>query len=158
MSTPTYLPIATYQLSSPAASVTFGSIDQSFRDLVIVANATTPEVYVTFNGDTGSNYSVMWGLVYTATKYAGISNSQTKGALSRTAWGGNVVCSIMDYSQTNKNKNWHSQANGAVAANNALETITGRWASNSAITSITLQGLGAGNYPTGSSFTLFGIA
>lgn len=152
-----YVPLANLTLSSSAASVTFSSISQAYRDLVLVMSATSPEPYIQFNNDTGSNYNFLWMLGMDAA-YSGSSTSQTSAALARVAWGGNVVASIMDYSATDKHKTFLSRANGAGVGNNAVEAIAGRWASTSAISTVKVLGFGGGTFPAGSSFALYGIA
>ena len=58
----TYTPIATTTLGSAASSVTFSSISGSYTDLILITNpssATTDQsIYVQFNADTGTNYSM----------------------------------------------------------------------------------------------------
>jgi hypothetical protein len=143
--------------------VTFSSIPttlngKTLRDLVVVTSATSPEMYVRFNSDSGSNYNFVWMLGFDNSAFSGSSSSQARLALARVAWGGNTITQIFDFSQTNKHKSTISRANGAGVANNAVEAIAGRWASTAAITSMTLQGLSGGaDFPAGSTFSLYGI-
>ena len=55
-----YTALATTTLGSSASSVTFGSIPQGYRDLMLVISGTVTSSNITlairFNGDTGSNY------------------------------------------------------------------------------------------------------
>ncbi len=57
----TYEPLATTTLGSAASSVTFSSISGSYTDLVVVFSGTAgggnSNLILTFNSDTGSNYS-----------------------------------------------------------------------------------------------------
>ena len=60
MPTPTYTPLATVTLGTAASSVTFSSIPATYRDLILVVNATTSADGIPslrFNGDSGNNYS-----------------------------------------------------------------------------------------------------
>jgi hypothetical protein len=63
---PTYEPIATTTLGSAAASITFSSIPATYTDLRLVwtvrASSTSVFPYVTFNNDSGTNYS--WPRLY----------------------------------------------------------------------------------------------
>ena len=56
----TYEPIATTTLTSAVSSVSFGSIPQTYTDLILVNYFATTTVnedaYVQFNSDTASNY------------------------------------------------------------------------------------------------------
>jgi hypothetical protein len=60
MPTPTYTPLANVTLGATAATVTFGSIPATMRDLVVIVNGTTSSNVFTglrFNSDSGSNYT-----------------------------------------------------------------------------------------------------
>lgn len=74
--TTAWVPLATTTLGSATASVTFGSIPSGYRDLVLVmesAISSNGQMSFRFNGDTGSNYSIV--------HMSGISS----GALSASA-------------------------------------------------------------------------
>ena len=152
-----YTALANVTLGSSATSVTFSSINQGFKDLVLVMTATSPEPYIQFNNDTGSNYNFLW-MLGEAAAYSGSSTSQTSAALARVAWGGNVVASIMDYSASDKHKTFLSRANGAGVANNSVEAIAARWANTAAITTVKVLGFGGGSFPSGSTFALYGVS
>jgi hypothetical protein len=59
----TYEPISTQTLGTAVSSITFSSIPQTYTDLVLIAYSSTTTVAsseinkLTFNSDTGSNYS-----------------------------------------------------------------------------------------------------
>jgi hypothetical protein len=62
-----YTALANVTLGSSAASVTFSSISQSYRDLVLVITATTSAVdnaFIRFNSDSGSNYNIVIRCLY----------------------------------------------------------------------------------------------
>lgn len=160
MGTPTYTPLANLTLGSSAASVTFSSISQTYRDLVLVVNAGGTSagagVMVRANGDTGVNfYSVeMRG------------NGSTTGAASFTsdAWSGytgitstvafNAQYQIFDYSATDKHKSALSRQNDS---SSLVEAVAHRWANTAAITTLLIYP-GGGSFTAGSSFALYGIA
>lgn len=160
--TVTYTPIASQTLATSAASVTFSSIPQDYRDLVLVVKASvdTADRYsrATFNGDSGSNYSYV--------KMMGNGSSTFSNAATNTfmAFGygqgfdttGNQILQlqIMDYSATDKHKSCLERWDDASG-----ETVAGahRWANTSAITTINIF-LNAGTFQSGSVFSLFGIA
>ena len=139
-------------LGSAAASVTFSSIPQGYRDLVLVFGGSTASddyLGLQFNSDTTSSYSV----VRAYNTLSGTFNT-TYGLISS----GDVsidnlqIVQIMDYSATDKHKTFLSRSNnsGYVAMH------AGRWANTSAITLVKIMtGLGA-NYVAGSTFTLYG--
>ena len=145
-------------LASSASSVTFSSISQDYRDLVLVVsgnNATGDQTLrIQINGDTGSNYySVrMNGSGSTATSNAlSAQNNVQLGVFGTTQ----AVCitQIMDYSATDKHKTLLSR--GDLAASSTRATA-GRWANTSAITSIYVYG--SNSYNFAATFSLYGIA
>ena len=161
MPSATYIPMANITLGSSAASVTFSSISQAYRDLVLVINATTSNngnPRIRFNSDTGSNYSQirMTGNGSAAssassTTYAGILTGDFAYAGSSS----NYIVSVMDYSATDKHKTVLSRGNIAAAA---TEAIAGRWANTAAVTTITLDEFSGGTFSSGSTFALYGVA
>jgi hypothetical protein len=158
MPTPTYTPLATVTLGSSASSVTFSSIPATYRDLVLVMNASittgSQVVRIRYNGDTGSNYPYVY--IYadgsSATSGAGTSAFAEAGTIST---GPSVVISqIMDYSATDKHKSAITRTN--IQGVNVLAWAT-RWANTAAITSIELTLTGS-TYTAGSTFALYAIA
>jgi hypothetical protein len=64
MATPTYDLIDSVTLSSSATSVTFSSITQDYRDLILVCEASSNNspagFYGRYNGDTANNYHTVF--------------------------------------------------------------------------------------------------
>ena len=163
----TYEPISTTTLGSAAATVTFSTISGAYTDLVLVTNlkttTTSQEVTVKINNDTGSNYSLtnLRGDGSTAASLR--RSSQTVGNISKeispnTAFEFVSVSTFMNYSNATTYKTWLSRNNRASASNApGTEALVGLWRSTSAITELVI-GLTGGNFDTGSTFTLYGIA
>ncbi len=150
MPTSTYDLIASNVLGSSAASVTFSSISASYRDLVLIVNRLSSGNFTSlvFNSDTGSNYIRIVVEAYPST----IQTST--GTYSQFYPGVNVgdvlaIFQIFDYAQTDKHKSILTQLND----DGELNISAGRWASTSAITSITANG----GFDTGDSLYLYGI-
>ncbi len=160
-----YVPLANLTLSSSAASVTFSSISQAYRDLVLVANwvgATTgaTRCNIRFNSST-TTYSVV---EMAGNGASALSGSWSPDALPYQSQGGfttsttvpaQAVFHIQDAFVTDKHKSVlvrsDSAANGTVAS-------ACRWGNTAAITSITILDPQTGNsFGTGSSFALYGI-
>ena len=156
------VPLANLTLGSTASTVTFSSISGSYRDIRLIVsakdNASQPLKF-RFNGDTGTNYNLVEmdgdGSATGSASAANISVgffSYNYSALNATNFS---VCTmdVMDYSATDKHKiglirvSDASQTSGATAI---------RWASTSAITSLTLVSQGA--FQVGSTFALYGTA
>ena len=162
MATPTYDLLDSVTLSSSASSVTFSSIDQSYRDLVLVVEGSSTSGFARgmgaqFNNDTGSNYNYvsMTGDGSSASS-SSVSNNSSIGVFGRLAASGGKainIIQIMDYSATDKHKSCLSRTNNAASDTNA---VASRWASNSAITEIDL--LPGSSLESGSTFYLYGVA
>ena len=162
-----YIPIASQTLGSSASSVTFSSIPttlngKTLRDLVLIATpigTVNQFEALTFNGDTGANYNLVWmsGNGSTAASsggsgYNNIINDQGWDSV-RTTYGTQFVYNIFDYSQTNKHKSVLLRTN---RADFRTVATAARWANTAAITSITFVQV-SGNLAAGSTFSLYGI-
>jgi hypothetical protein len=161
---PTHTLIASNVLTSNASTITFSSIPQIYRDLVVVAQGRTiagnsDQFALRFNGDTSNNYRIVWA--------EGDGTSATSGGSNGTSWiitsqgysavdptnGGHMVANIFDYSITDKNKTVLTRAGNGGAGTTMM---CGIWVSNSAITSVEVRST-AVNYVAGTSFYLYGI-
>lgn len=158
MPTPTYTPLANITLGSTTTSVTFSSISQSYRDLVLVINGTstsnTTDGVIRFNSDSGSNYNRVFFYGQGAgSGGAGQDSASVAGMFLRTTVG-HFIYNIMDYSATDKHK---TVLNRSDAANYATWASAGRWANTAAITSIYVAPSGA-SFASGTMLALYGIA
>jgi hypothetical protein len=166
MPTPTYTALATRTLTGTTTSVTFSSIPATYRDLILVIEASPadtafPAVWLRANSDTGSNYSFarMTGngsatAVLANTSQTVLQIGSAFGLGGTTGSRANIVAQIMDYSATDKHKSVLSRAS---TPNNGVEAATSRWANTAAITTIqALVSAGAG-FASGSSFSLYGV-
>jgi hypothetical protein len=160
-----YIPLATVTLGSSASSVTFSSIPATYRDLVLVATANSTnsgftDVAFRFNGDTGTNYSRvgMYGGVNPVSSFTNLEGRGFLSFINGTTVGTNSftpsVSTFMDYSATDKHKTGLHRH--GMATDNVLAAAT-RWASTAAVTSLFIFPT-SGNFNTGSTFNLYGIA
>jgi hypothetical protein len=155
MGTPTYTPLANVTLGATAATVTFGSIPATMRDLVLVVNGKVSANQFTglrFNSDSGSNYSFV-------RMFAGpTSNTDTRtyGLLMTGDSTADTVsiAQIMDYSATDKHKTFLVRSN--TAANNVAAHAV-RWANTAAITTVAVEAIST-TWAVGTTFALYGIA
>jgi hypothetical protein len=153
----TYEPIATNTLGTATASVTFSSIPQTYTDLILVARPADGlnlgAYVVTFNSDTGTNYSTtrLYGNGTTAS-----SDRQTNQTNITSAWGGSTnnmyTTHIMNYSNTTTYKT----ALTRISENSYVVLMAGLWRNTNAVTTIKVDTSG-NNYASGSTFTLYGI-
>lgn len=154
----TYEPIASTTLGSAAASVTFGSggtLPQTYTDLVIVmqgSGSAVSDVYLRFNGDTGSNYSNTYLMNLGSSV---LSGRDAIPALGSTGTGLAMnIFQVMSYSNSSVFKtslgSVADQPDGRVFRRVML------WRSTAAITSLVVS-KASGNFNTGATFSLFGI-
>ena len=153
MPTPTYRPLATVTLGTAVSSVSFSSIPSSYRDLILVYNATGNSSQVCtlqINGSAanGSTVSMVGASGFV------VSNTSTTliGGLIDTTRGVNIL-QFMDYSATDKHKTYLIRADRAAANTVAYAA---RWAQTSAINSIAVF-TGSGNFDVGSVFSIYGV-
>jgi hypothetical protein len=162
MPTPTYDLIASTILAAPTSSVDFGSLPQTYRDLVLVVNvvgSASAGFYMQFNGDGGLNYSYVYILGTGSAVSADLQLSGPSEARfgNLTTGRGTHAVNIMDYSATDRQKIIFCRT-GAVDGSGTVGTwsFVNRWASNSAITSIKIFPVGA-TMNSGATFSLYGI-
>jgi hypothetical protein len=160
MPTPTYTALATVTLGTTAATVTFSSIPATYRDLILVVNASSSvqtELFLRFNGDTGSNYNTV-RMQGSGSVAASASTSNATGARLNgngdimTTLSFNAVIQLMDYSATDKHKSALSRTSSA----SGIDACAVRWANTNAITTI-LAYPTTGTFSSGSTFNLFGV-
>ena len=158
----TYEPIATQTLGTAAANITFSSIPSTYTDLVLIVSAKTntaaAQIYMTINGDSGSNYSrtVLYG---TGSSAASTRNSNQTvlfadyyGIMNTTDFNTDTF-HFMNYSNTTTFKTVLGRTNLAASG---VDAIAHLWRSTAAINSI-LVGNYSYNFSVGSTFTLYGI-
>jgi hypothetical protein len=158
MPTATYKALANVTLASAGSTVTFSSIPSTYRDLILVVVTSGTAITssglprMRFNADSGSNYQEVW-MQGVATSFQSGTGTGTYIAFSSNAFLHSII-QIMDYAVTDKNKvvltKWTENNTGLV------QMRASRWASTSAITTITCD-TSAGNYPIGSTFSLYGV-
>jgi hypothetical protein len=162
MATTTYEPIATYTAPSAQSSYTFSSIPSSYTDLVLVvqpfkSTSGGGTLRYQVNGDTGTNYSNTTLFAEAGTVYSDRASNSSFGRIG--FWNGNstgnvLISHFQNYSNTTTFKTVLSRAGNASAI---VGTVVNLWRSTSAINSIYIYNDG-GNFNTGSTFTLYGIA
>lgn len=163
------------RLTAPAASVTFASIPQFYRDLELSWSGrsdralTSTDLALRCNGDFGANYdwfrhySVCGAAALTsqcvfATTQMYIGHIEALNATANTYSGGFVR--IYAYRATDRYKRVAAPTAGAfgnlAGANVFLQHMEGQWRNQNAITSLTVFALG-GNLIAGTVMTLRGI-
>lgn len=157
----TYTPIATYTATGTIGSYTFSSIPSTYTDLIAIltpiAGGGAADIYMTFNGDTGSNYSA--SILYGSGSSAGNTTYSNQSNIIIDFYGSaisseisNRILQIQNYSNTTTYKTALSRAN---RAGSGVDAIYGMWRSTAAISSITFTL--SSSFASGSTFTLYGI-
>ena len=162
----TYTPIATVNITSPTATVTFSNIPGTYTDLVLVGGGVLQinsgnGLRIRFNNDTATNYSdtEVKGNGGSATSQRETNqNSGYAGGQSHSDTNpGTSICHIMNYSNTTTYKPFIARGNQA--STDVLLTAN-LWRSTAAITRIDLA-IGSAfptqNFASG-TLTLYGIA
>lgn len=161
----TYKAIATTTLGSATATVTFSSIPQTYTDLILVTNiqATTGSIfpYITFNSDTGANYSYTW-ISGRSTDAAVVGRNTNLNFIYLPAYAGadtanlnfNSITHIQSYSNSTTYKTAISRCNNASTSN--VDASVGLWRNTSAITTLVV-GADTSTFASGSTFTIYGI-
>lgn len=160
MATTTYEPIATQTAGGSTSTITFSSVPQTFTDLMLVINGSSVnDVDWRFrmgNGsiDSGSNYSgtYLYGTGSSAPSYreSNVTGIGTGGAYNGI---GTSIIQIQNYSNTNTNKTVLART----GSNNYTQVRVGLWRSTVAVNIIQISP-DSGNFVSGSTFTLYGIA
>jgi hypothetical protein len=126
-----------------------------------VAGTNSANAFITlqFNGDTGSNYSMVFaqgsGSGATSTSSTGveiITSQNNVGTALKTG-----LVQIMDYSATDKHKTILGRTDGENSGTRLTAALSARWANTSAITSLRVYDGNGSNYLTGSTFNLYGV-
>lgn len=163
--------LGTSRLSANAASVTFSNIPStdangnSINDLYISFSGeftTTRYLAIQFNSDTGSNYNTQAYYANTTADVAGKTSNFTYlfgsyyGSQSGAIRSG--LIHIMDAKATDKHKNVLMRHNATGDSNAAVEMMSGRWASNNAITSVKVYVNSGEDFSSDTIVSLYGVA
>lgn len=168
MPTSTYEPISTTTLGAGQNSITIGTgatIPQTYTDLILVANfgmvSAGDIAYIQVGNssiDTGNNYS------YTTLEGGGSGTGSSSRTSNRnTGFAGysnfsnawvNSISHFQNYSNSTTNKTWLCRADEAQTLTGAYVNL---WRNTSSIKIIKVYTATAGNFTSGSTFTLYGI-
>lgn len=156
----TYEPIATTTLASAAASITFGSIPNTYTDLRVVMDGSTGGSAYTlqaqFNSDTGTNYSrtVLRGDGASATSVRATSATSI-GIGQFGSYRALISFDVMSYTSGNYKTVLGQSAEDSNGSGMVYRTV-GLWRSTAAVTSVVLTPSG-GDFNAGTTATLYGI-
>lgn len=161
----TYEPIASTTLGSAAASISFSSISSAYTDLriVIAVNTTSVDgriVRMTFNSDTGANYSATRldgnGSAVSSTRSTGQSNIPlTLFANTSTTIPTFYAVDVFSYAGSTY-KSVLAEGNADKNGSGVVDRTVGLWRSTAAINALNITP-NSGNFNTGTTVTIYGI-
>lgn len=154
----TYESIATANGTGSAGAIDFTNIPSTYTDLVLVSYCTTTaqiNLGVTFNGDTGGNYSrvILTSDPGGSTTTGSTNIAITGNGISTTSKFCVNITNIMRYADTSIQKTLVTRSSNASVG---VDIIVGRWNSTNAINQVTI-GTSSNTFSTSSTFTLYGI-
>lgn len=164
--------IETTVLGSAASSVTFSSIASTYKHLQlrIVArssrSSSIDNIGIRLNSDSGTNYAThtLEGTGSSVSSGARTGDTATGrykipgNTAPANAFGASVI-DILDYASTSKNTTTRHFAGMHETSASQYQIIlsSGLWLNTAAVSSIYLYNLNAGDFVTGSRFSLYGI-
>lgn len=157
MATPTYVPLASITLASNSLQVSFSSISQSYRDLVIVCTGgvvARTGTAITFNGSASMSGLYLTGTGSTVTTGGFSGNSFSDVWENSTTNLTTSIIQIFDYSIDGREKHFLVRSGNAIP--NGVEAYAIRSSDTAPITSIELTY--SGSWAAGCTFVLYGIA
>lgn len=165
--------ISSQTLASPTATVTFSSIPNTYKHLILtsrmrsVTAAAVDNNRMRFNGDTGANYDYMEGHTVNSTYSVGSAFAQTSflnAAINAGTAPANsftpMIMEILQYANTNMTKEimWRDSGNSTqTAAGYRVGAGGGTWRNTAAINQIDLFNNSGSNFATNSTFSLYGV-
>jgi|HubBroStandDraft_5_1064220.scaffolds.fasta_scaffold02065_5 hypothetical protein len=169
-STPGMVQIAQQVLGSPAASVNFGSIPNTYTNLVLTITGGTStsganeSVALQINGDSASHYGYTAAATWTTnTSFFGANGtSAVIGSLDGTTAGsviGNITLRLLGYAQTTfpKGGTFSCVVDLGSGGLNLQQIVGGiGYTQTAAISSLLIFLLSGNNFVAGSIFTLYG--
>jgi len=158
----TYEPIATTSLSASTSTITFSSIPSTYTDLKFILvgkGATATNVNLRFNGDTGGNYFAAYlqgnGSAASANYQSSIDNIYLTQAINWSdTYPSFLEADIFSYAGSLQ-KTITASTSGDYNGSGFATKWVGRWASTSAITSLSITA--PSNWAVGTTATLYGI-
>lgn len=163
--------IGTDTASGSLSSLAVSSIPATYEHLIVIlygrgssSSGPATEVQLTFNGDSGANYSYQNFTSINTTVAGASAAGQTSIACgcipndgAGSSYAGQILIDVCNYKNTTFYKTaccaqaWTT----ATASDGNLRNVGSAWASTTAITNVTMV-LAAGNFNVGSSLWVYG--
>ena len=163
----TFEKIVSYTATGGESSVSLNSIPSSYTDLFVTgwllgSSGTNPVAYMTFNGDTGSNYygTALYGtgtaMGWGGAPYTGQTQLRIQGTGGTTStYAGGFRMDILDYTSS-KYKSILNLFMNNRSGSGTSQVLVHQWINTSVISSIGINFSGA-TIAAGSYFDVYGI-
>lgn len=150
-------------------AVTFLGIPQGYKHLQIRYisrnSVNNDQLAIQFNGDTAANYSRHELSGFGGSVYSGNATSQTQipgiAFQAPSVAGANIlgvgIIDILDYASTTKNKTVRCLCGYDYNGGGGAAMNSGSWMSTAAVTSLSINQQGGGNFAANSQFAIYGV-
>jgi len=159
-----YDALATINLSTSTASITFSGVPSGYKHLQLRISAlgdtsTAYDVIMRFNSDSTTNYN--WHRIFGNGSTVGAGNSASSnmyiaGDGARTTYPLASVIDVLDYNNNQKNKTTRILTGWDYNGSGVITLWSGLWRSTSPVTSINISVV-ISNFAAGSTFALYGV-
>lgn len=149
--------IASQILTSSATSVTFSSIPGTYRDLMLIVDASSDNARdwtVKFN-NSAAGYATLWMYGNGTSAFSAVSPYDSAIRWPETLSTGRsaIILHAFDYAQTNKHKTVLIRHKSAERS----EALAARWGNTSAVNRIDVAPIAGANLLTGTTLHLYGV-
>jgi hypothetical protein len=158
-----YDALATVTLSATASSITFSGIPSGYKHLQLrslcFGSNNQENLYIRFNGDTGSNYARHYLLGDGSSASASATAPDTGGVFSNTSTATSpyvAICDILDFSNSNKFKTLRALSGRDTNGAGDITLRSSLWRNTAAVTDINIYA-GVGTLSSGTTIALYGI-
>jgi hypothetical protein len=158
-----YDALATVTLSATASSITFSGIPAGYKHLqlrsVCFGSNNQENLYVRFNGDTGSNYARHYLLGDGSSASASATVPDTGGVFSNTSTATSpyvAICDILDFSNSSKFKTLRALSGRDTNGAGDITLRSSLWRNTASVTDINIYA-GVGTLSSGTTIALYGV-
>jgi hypothetical protein len=157
------LATVTVPAGQTAASIVFAGIPSGYKHLQLrtmcFGSNNQENLYIRFNGDTGSNYARHYLLGDGSSASASATAPDSGGVFSNTSTASSPyvsICDILDFASNNKNKTLRALSGRDTNGAGDITLRSSFWNNTAAITSLNIYA-GAGTLSSGTTIALYGV-
>lgn len=156
--TPTYTLLNQVALTAAASNISFSNIPQNYGDLIFILDGQCSgnnmgDMYLQLNGDTASNYTLVWAYASGSVTGSGSGNrTGLVGGFTSTTDRNFITWHLMEYSSIDK----HKTALSRHASGTNVHMFASRWSNTSPVTSVNIRG-DASSFIAGTTVSIYGV-